>query len=67
MKKKVSQYFNIYFVTTCIGCASLFYMLSFVCVCDDIGNSSSRAMKQKYCKENPGVCPKNQILSIKNS
>ena len=47
MQEKHKQYRNIYFVISFIGFFSLFYMLSFVFVVNDIQNGSSSKIKKE--------------------
>lgn len=56
MNKKISKYFNIYFVTAFIGIFSFLYLFSFAFVLSDVNNGSSRAMKQKLCEDQPKLC-----------
>ncbi len=53
---KRNKFFNIYFITALIGGLSIFYLLSFVFVLNDVSGGSSREMKKKYCKKNPHDC-----------
>ena len=59
LKPKPNQrYFNILFVTYGVAFFSLMYIFSYAFILSDVSNGSSRAMKQKFCQENPGVCKK---------
>ena len=56
MRAKLSKYFNIYVVTALIGFFSFLYLFSFAFVISDVNSGSSRAIKQKLCKEQPEIC-----------
>lgn len=66
--KPNQKYVNILFVTYGVAFFSLIYIFSYVFILNDVNNGSSRAMKQKFCQENPDKCrvaPKKNELSIK--
>lgn len=65
--KPNQKYVNILFVTYGVAFFSLIYIFSYVFILNDVNNGSSRAMKQKFCLENPDKCkvaPKKNELSI---
>ena len=68
IKPKPNQrYVNILYVTYGVAFFSLMYIFSYAFILTDVSNGSSRAMKQKFCHENIGVCkntPRKNELNI---
>ncbi|QSZ41887.1 hypothetical protein GJV85_07135 [Sulfurimonas aquatica] len=69
IKPKPNQrYVNIMIVTYGVAFFSLMYIFSYAFIFNDVSNGSSRAMKKKFCQENPDKCrvkPKRNELNIR--
>jgi len=56
MRKKLSKYLNIYVISGLIAFFSVFYIISYMFLFNDIQSGSSREMKKKYCEKYPQKC-----------